>query len=247
MISRLSIIALLMAALFSSAVQASGPDSQRDDQAVSVLKAMSAHLAGLKSFTVTGVALDDHQLEAGLMATYSTDIVLNVQRPGSLHLKQFDGESTRELYIHEGSLTLYDSAKGYYASTSVPAGLDAGMDYALGTLGIDAPLMDLIYQDPSSRLAGSTDPVLYLTDKSRVGDIDCHHLAIRAEEVDVQLLVQEGDSPLPCKMIITAKWEAGSPRFNAHMNWNTQPDFAEGIFEFAPPADAVQIQFEPLD
>jgi hypothetical protein len=89
--------------------------------------------------------------------------------------------------------------------------------------------------------------VLYLTDKSRVGGIDCHHLAIRAEEVDVQLLVQEGDSPLPCKMIITAKWEAGSPRFNAYMNWNTEPDFAAGIFEFAPPADAVQIQFESLD
>jgi hypothetical protein len=129
----------------------------------------------------------------------------------------------------------------------VPGGLDAGMEYALETLGIDAPLMDLIYQDSFSRLAGTTDPVLYLTDKSRVGGVDCHQLAIRVEDADVQLLVQEGDSPLPRRMIITAKWEAGSPRFNAQMNWNTQPDFAEGTFEFAPPADAVQIQFEPLD
>jgi len=247
MMRRLSIIALLMAALFTSTVQASGQDSQRDEQAVSALKAMSAYLADLKSFTVTGVALEDHQLEAGLMATYPTEIELNVKRPGSLHLKQFDGESTRELYIHEGSLTLYESAKGYYASTSVPAGLDAGMEYALEKLGIDAPLMDLVYQDSFTRLAGTTDPVLYLTGKSRVDGIDCHQLAIRVEDVDVQLWVQEGDSPLPRRMIITAKWEAGSPRFNGHMNWNTQPDFAEGTFEFAPPADAVQIQFEPVD
>ena len=38
-----------MAALFTSAVQAAGHDSQRDEQAVAVLKAMSTHLAGLKS------------------------------------------------------------------------------------------------------------------------------------------------------------------------------------------------------
>ena len=247
MIRRFSIIAILMAALFTSAVQAAGHDSQRDEQAVAVLKAMSTHLAGLKTFTVTGVALQDHQLEAGLMATYPTEVELKVKRPGSLYLKQFDGEDTRELYIHEGSLTLFDSAKGYYATTSVPAGLDAGMEFALETLGIDAPLMDLVYQDSFTRLAGTTDPVLYLTGKSRVDGIDCHQLAIRVEDADVQLWIQEGDSPMPRRMMITAKWEAGLPRFNGNMNWNTQPDIAEGTFLFTPPANAVQIQFEQLD
>ena len=123
MMRRFSIIAILMVTLLASTVQATEHDSQREEQAVSVLKAMSAHLAGLKSFSVTGVALEDNQLEAGLMATYPIEVELTVKRPGSLHLRQFDGESTRELYIHEGSLTLYESAKGYYASTSVPAGL----------------------------------------------------------------------------------------------------------------------------
>jgi hypothetical protein len=247
MMRRFSIIAILMVTLLASTVQATEYDSQREEQAVSVLKAMSAHLAGLKSFSVTGVALEDTQLEAGLMATYPTEIELKVKRPGSLYLKQFDGEDTRELYIHEGSLTLFDSAKGYYATTSVPAGLDAGMGYALETLGIDAPLMDLVYQDSFTQLAGTSDPVLYLTGKSRVDGTDCHQLAIRVEGSDVQLWVQEGGSPLPRRMIITAKWEAGLPRFNANMNWNTQSDIAEDTFKFTPPADTVQIQFEPLD
>jgi hypothetical protein len=217
MIRKHPMMALFMAALLTSAVQASEQNDERDEQAVSALKAMSTYLAGLKSFTVSGLALED------------------------------EGESTRDLYIHEGSLTLYDSAKGYYATTSVPAGLDAGMDYALEELGIDAPLMDLVYMDPSTRLAGTTDPVLYLTGKSRVDGVDCHQLAIRVEDADVQLWVQEGNTPLPRRIMITAKWEAGSPRFNAHMNWNTQPDIAQGEFEFDPPEDAVQIQFEPLD
>jgi hypothetical protein len=231
MTSKHPMMALLMAMVISAGAQAAEHGDQRDEQAISALKAMSAHLAGLESFAITGVALEDHQLEAGLMATYPTEIELTVTRPGSLHLRQFDGESTRDLYIHDGSLTLYDSAKGYYATTSVPAGLDAGMAYALETLGIDAPLMDLVYNDVFTRLAGTTDPVLYLTANSRVDGV----------------WVQEGDHPLPRRMMITAKWEAGSPRFNARMNWNTQPDVAEGAFVFTPPSDAVQIQFEPLD
>ena len=247
MTSKHPMMALLMAMVISAGAQAAEHGDQRDEQAISALKAMSAHLAGLESFAITGVALEDHQLEAGLMATYPTEIELTVTRPGSLHLRQFDGESTRDLYIHDGSLTLYDSAKGYYATTSVPAGLDAGMEYALENLGIDAPLMDLVYNDVFTRLAGTTDPVLYLTANSRVDGVDCHQLAIRVEDADVQLWVQEGDHPLPRRMMITAKWEAGSPRFNARMNWNTQPDVAEGAFVFTPPSDAVQIQFEPLD
>jgi hypothetical protein len=246
MTRKFSMMALLMAMVFVGA-QASEHGDQRDEQAISALKAMSAHLAGLESFAITGVALEDHQLEAGLMASYPTEIELTVKRPGSLHLKQFDGDSTRDLYIHEGSLTLYDSAKGYYATTSVPAGLDAGMEYALDVLGIDAPLMDLVYQDVFTRLAGTTDPVLYLTGKSRVGGVDCHQLAIRVEDADVQVWIQEGDHPLPRRMMITAKWDGGSPRFSALMNWNERPEIAEGAFEFAPPADAVKIQFEPLD
>lgn len=247
MTSKYPMMALLMSMVISAGAQAADHGDQRDEQAISALKAMSAHLAGLESFTVSGVALEDHQLEAGLMASYPTEIELTVIRPGSLHLKQFDGESTRDLYIHEGALTLYDSAKGYYATTSVPAGLDAGMEYALDELGIDAPLMDLIYKDSFTRLAGTTDPVLYLTGKSRVDGVDCHQLAIRVEDADVQLWVQEGDPPLPRRMMITAKWEAGSPRFSAYMNWNTQPDIAQQAFEFEPPKDAVQIQFEQLD
>ena len=107
--------------------------------------------------------------------------------------------------------------------------------------------MDLVYKDAFTRLAGTTDPVIYLTGKSRVGGVDCHQLAIRVKDADVQMWVQEGNHPLPRRMMITDKWEAGSPRSSAHMNWKTRPDIAQGAFEFEPPEDSVQIQFEPLD
>jgi hypothetical protein len=84
---------------------------------------------------------------------------------------------------------------------------------------------------------------LYLTDKARVGNTDCHHLAIRGAELDVQLWVEEGDRPVTRRLMITSKFEGGSPRFVANLDWETDPEFRPGFFEFNAPDDAVKIEF----
>jgi hypothetical protein len=245
MSERISSIALLIIFLLTTGQYVFAQGVQRDEKAISTLEAMSAYLAKLDSFTIIGNTLEDNRLEAGLIATYPNEITLAVIRLGSLHMRQFDGERTRELYLHQGDLSLYDSMEGYYATATVPNSLEGGMDYALNVLGIELPLMDLIFKDVFTRLAGSTDSVLYLTGKSRVDGVNCHQLAIRSEEADVQLWVQQDGPPLPRRIMITSKWQGGAPRFIARMNWNTSPEIAKGTFDFHPPEGATQIQFEP--
>jgi len=87
--------------------------------------------------------------------------------------------------------------------------------------------------------------VLYLTGKSRVGGANCHHIAIRSPEVDIQLWVEEGDKPLPRQLILTSKWEGGTPRFVARMQWDLEPDFSNSDFEFTAPEGATRIDFVP--
>jgi hypothetical protein len=243
----LGLLVILMAILVGQSADAAEHESQRDARAIEVLKAMSNYLSGLESFEITGTSLEDSMQDDGLMVTDPIEIHLAVDRPGSFHLRQFDGVGTKELYIHEGNLALYDSQNGFYALADVPEGLDAGLDYALEELGIDLPLMDLVFHDSFKRLAGTSDPLIYVTDKARVAGVDCHQLAIRVEGADVQLWVQKGDRPLPRRMIITSIWEGGSPRFIAVMNWNVSPEIAPGVFEFEPPEGAAQINFEPAD
>ncbi len=43
------------------------------------------------------------------------------------------------------------------------------MEFALNELGIEAPLMDMIYQDAAAHLLSSDETIFYLTDKARVG------------------------------------------------------------------------------
>jgi hypothetical protein len=80
-------------------------------------------------------------------------------------------------------------------------------------------------------------------DKARIAGTNCHNIAIRGPELDVQLWVEEGDRPLPRKIMITSKWEGGSPRFTANLMWDTDPDFGQEIFEFRAPEGSTEIGF----
>jgi hypothetical protein len=104
-------------------------------------------------------------------------------------------------------------------------------------------LMDFIVRDKLARLISSQETVIYLTDKARVAGVDCHHIAIRGPETDVQLWVEEGDKPLPRKIMLTSKWAGGSPRFIANLDWQTEPELDPSIFEFEAPEGFMNIGF----
>jgi hypothetical protein len=239
--------AALAAIAISYSALAQDTQVERDEQAIAVLKGMSTYISGLDEFVITGTALTDTRLDAGLIVASPTEVELTVDRPGSLHMKQFDGEHSKDLYIHDGTLSLYESESSFYANSSVPVDIEAGMEYALDELGIEMPLADLIGKDVFSNLAGTSYPVLYISDKSRVAGVDCHHLAIRMDDADVQIWIQEGAQHVPRRMIITSKWDGGAPRFVAVMNWNFSPDIDRDAFKFKPPENARRIEFEPAD
>lgn len=238
-----SIAVFTFAAMPSFCLPAMDTTSPHDARAVEVLQAMSDYKASLDSVVIRGSSINDARLDAGLIVSNSNEMTVTVQRPNSLHFKNFDGIDTMELYFHQGLLTVFDSGAGYYAQANIPERIDAALDFALDELDIDAPLMDLVRADVFNHLVKATDSVLYLTDKSRVMGSDCHHIAIRGAELDVQLWIQEGDRPLPRRIMITSKWEGGAPRFLANMDWDTKPDIQSGAFDFKAPEGASQIEF----
>lgn len=236
-------IFLVGAFLATSSVFAAESGVRQDSKAVDVLKSMSAYKTSLDRFVIKGANLTDARLGSGLMVTNTSEVKVFVDRPGSLHIDSFDGVQHKKIYFHDGTLTVYGTKRNFYAQASIPEDIEAAMEFALEELDVEAPLMDMIYQDASTHLIGSQETILYLTDKARVAGADCHHIAIRGSEVDVQLWVEEGDRPLPRKIMITSKWEGGSPRFIANLMWDSDPDFGQEVFEFKPPEDSINIGF----
>lgn len=216
---------------------------QQDAKAIEVLKQMAAYKSTLKHVTISGVSFTDARLGGGLMVSNTEEVSVSISHPGSMRANSFDGDTNKGIFFHDGLLTVYSSKDGLYAQADIPKEIEAAMEFALEDLGVEAPLMDLIYSDASTHLIDSDETILYLTDKSRVGGVDCHHLAIRGPEADVQLWVEEGDRALVRKIMITSKWEGGSPRFVANLHWDTNPTFEPGFFEFKAPDGATKIEF----
>jgi hypothetical protein len=233
---------LTCASLFASTV-AADDHGRQDNKALDVLKSMSTYTESLDQVVISGVSFTDARLDGGLMVSNTTEVKISIDRPGSLRISSFDGAQKMEIFFHDGTLTVFNTQNKFYAQADIPNEIEAALEFALEELDVEAPLMDLIYADVSTHLIGSMETVLYLTDQARVGGSDCHHIAIRGPESDVQIWVEEGDRPVPRKIMITSKWEGGSPRYTANMNWVTDPKIDQETFEFKAPEGSQNIGF----
>ena len=236
-------MAMLVAFLGASTAFAQSTDAPRDAKAIEVLRGMSAYTSKLDQLVIRSTAFTDARLDAGLMVSNATETEMVIDRPSSMYLSSFDGVDKTEIYFHNGLVTVFTSENKFYGHASIPKDIEAAAGFVLEELNMEAPLLDLIYRDIGSHLSGSEDAVLYLTDKSRIGGTDCHHIAIRGPEIDLQLWVEEGDQPVLRKIVITSKWEGGAPRFIGNMSWDTTPKIDPEIFKFRAPEGATNIGF----
>ena len=244
MINRPRLFFAVLAVLLSFSIVGAQADGVRQDaKAIEVLKQMAAFKSSLNEVVINGVTFTDARLPGGLMVSNADEVSVSIQRPGSMLITSADGEATKGFYFHDGLFTFFNSATRLYGQAEIPKEIEAAMEFALEELGIEAPLLDMIYKDASTHLLTSGETIMYLTDKARVGNADCHHLAIRGDDIDVQLWVEEGDRPVTRRLMITSKWEGGSPRFVANLDWDTSPEFKSGFFEFKAPEGAEKIEF----
>lgn len=239
-------IFLIGAVLAVGTVFADESAVRQDARAIDVLNSMSAYTDSFDQVVIVGVTHTDARVGGGLMVSNADEVKVTIDRPNSLHISSFDGIETRELIFHKEVLTVFDTQRRFYAQATVPSGVDAALEFALEELDIEAPLMDFIVRDKLASLISSQETVIYLTDKARVAGVDCHHIAIRGPETDVQLWVEEGDKPLPRKIMLTSKWAGGSPRFIANLAWQAEPELDPSIFEFKAPEGFMNIGFVSL-
>jgi hypothetical protein len=117
------------------------------------------------------------------------------------------------------------------------------LDFARESLDIIVPAGDLLYRNAYELLTADVKSG-FVVGKSMVGGVRCDHLAFRNAEVDWQIWIQEGATPLPRRYVVTSTQVAGSPQFATVLsNWNTAPKVTDGTFAFAPPKGAQRIDF----
>jgi hypothetical protein len=238
-------IAAVAAMAFAAASPAAlGQPAGIDPQATAILKKSMDYLAGLKAFSLDSHSTIEATLTSGQKLQFDGAATLTLQRPNKLVARRGKGDVVDQTYYYDGkTLTLYNPDQKVYATVDAPPTIEQTLDFARDTLDVVAPASDLLYRDAYEMLMQDTT-VGFVVGKSFVGGARCDHLAFRKGEVDWQIWIQEGATPLPRKYVITSTTVAGTPDFTVLMTkWNVTPQASDAMFAFKPPQGAKRVDF----
>jgi len=226
-----------------AAAQESNPGT--DIQAEVVLKASCAELAALKSYSFTAEIDKDYAYPTGDSVRISQTLTAQVERPGRFRC-DVRGDDKDALYVLGGkTLTVFDADKNVYGAVPAKGDIDATVRDVVEAYGVQAPLANLLYNDPCPSLDLSSATGRYLGIHMAAG-LPCHHIIFFGKDMNWQIWIGETDG-LPHKLVITDKSLAGWPQYTAVITkWNTQASFKAGTFAFKPPKDAREIPVLPI-
>jgi len=215
-------------------------------EAQQALKAMSGVLAAANSFAVELSVATDEPDDSGRLVRISRHSRFVVSRPDRIQAETTGDDGGRGLWYRGTSLTLLDQDNLEYATITVPGKIDKMLDYIMAKYDLSLPLADLLFADPYRVLTEKVQTGTWIGRETVLGRA-CDHLLFTQENVDWQIWIETGKTPLPRRIVITRKNEPGSPEFSAIIDhWSFAAAPADDVFVFRAPQGAKAVAMPEL-
>lgn len=241
-------IVVVCAVLVSNPALSAGKEEAPSVQprAVRILRQMTEYLKSLKQFTFHTENTEESVLSSGQKLQFATAVDVSVRRPNRLRGNVKGDFVDQSLFYNGQTVTLLDRNRNFYGIIKAPPTIEAALDYALETFDLSAPLSDLIYSNAYDILTENVESSLYVG-LSNVQGVESHHLAFTQDDIDWQIWIENSETPLPRKFIITEKRVGGAPQFTARLSdWNVSPQLQDSVFTFVAPKGVEKIEFLPV-
>ena len=224
------------------------PSPVIEPKAMDALRKMGAFLQTLNAFEVSFKVSKDEILESGQKIMVDGTSELTVQTPNRFHFSTKIDEAHRDLqFFYDGkTFTLYGNTNKFYASVPAPATIHELLDVAQERYAIELPFRDLFAWGTDQADEAAIQSAIYIG-PTKIDGVPCDHFAFRNVDVDWQIWIQQGEKPLPRKLVITTMDEEERPQYVSIMNWNLSPRINSKAFTFVPPKDAHKIEFAVVE
>jgi len=238
-------LAISVAALAVVAVTPSAAVADVDFAKAS-LKKMSDYLASqdVISFdydaTLEVVTKEDQKL--GLASSGS----VTLERPNKIRATRAGGFVNLEMIFDGKTLTLVGKNANLYTQVEEPGTIDHLVDTLREKYGRPLPAADLLISKPYDELMSEVKDVKDLG-SGVVGGVECDTFAFRAEQVDWQIWIAQGEHPYPCRYVISTQGVKLSPQYSIQVhNWRAGGTLANDTFTFSNPTGASKIEPDEL-
>ena len=212
-----------------------------EDDAIDALKDMSNYLMSLKTLAATSQGSMDAVTNDGQRIQLDGVTNYKIRRPGFVIDYVSDIKSRR--FIYDGkTFTVYSPKLGFYATVPAPGSNREVLDAIYKKFGIALPLEDLFrWGDGSNADRIQALKSAYEVGPATIDGVETDHFAFREAEVDWEVWIQQGDQPLPRKLVIVDRTDPSRPTFTARLSWIANPTFTDADFTFVPDANAKRI------
>ena len=218
---------------------------QFEPQADVVLRQMSDYLASLKEFSVKGVNRWEQKVVTGQTVPLTETFEIYVRRPNRVKATVRGELRDQDIYYDGQTVTLFTPDTNTYASIDQVPDIDAAVLHAVRGLALRAPLGRLLLSDFYQVLKKNALSGRYLG-VEEVDGVACRHVAVTTAEVDWQLWVEDGVTPLPRKLVAKYRGVAVSPELISLLtDWDTAVSLSDSLFQFVPPPDASKVDYLP--
>jgi hypothetical protein len=238
-------IRTLAAGCALSMLLVAGPALAQSDDARDILHKMSDYVAGQKHINLTfdaDVEVITPQLQK---IQFASSGALELQRPDKLVVDKTGGYADLQVAYDGKTLSVLGRHINAYAQVPAPATIDALVGH-LHDVGIYAPGADLLLGDVYAELSKGVIEATHIG-RGVVDGVECEHLAFRNQDIDWQLWVEVGATPVPRKYVITSKAVGGAPQYTLRIkSWKTDGAIAASSLPFTPPASARKVDLVQL-
>jgi hypothetical protein len=239
-------LTLLLLSVPVHAQQTSAANPEIEEQAMAVLKRMAEFLTQAQRFSVTVDTGFDVVQDSGQKIEFGETRQMVLRRPDRLRIDATKRDGSKSGMFFDGKdIAVFNTKENVYAMVARPGTVDEAMAYFLDDLDMRLPLAELLSSQVAKTLQEHVRAATYV-EPSQIAGVPCDHLALRGDQVDLQLWVAQGNQPLPRRLVITYTRANGQPQFWAQFSeWNLAPEVPDTLFVFTPPAETAKIAFAP--
>ena len=220
-------------------------DAEERMIALEALNNMGSYLRSLDSFKVQAVISTDEVLENGQKIQFDKSVEVQAKKPAGLRADVTSPYGERSFYYDGKTFTLHTPGNKFYATIPLSGANAEFIEAVQSKTGVTLPLVDLFLWGADEG-AGDAIESAIVVGYGNVNGVQCEHYAFRQEEVDWQICIQQGETPLPLKLVITSKNEEEQPQYVSVMKWDTAAAPDARVFSFSPQEGDTKISFNPV-
>jgi len=218
---------------------------QIDQGAMTELNRMSTYLRSLHAFQIKAEIIKEEVLEDGQKVQFAGTVDAVAERPNRMRM-DVNSDRQQRLFLYDGTtFTVFAPRQKYYAQVAAPPTIGKLLDDLEDRRSLELPLLDLFRwgmdESDLKNVTSARD-----LGPSVIDGVSTQHYALRQDGLDRQVWIQNGDYPLPRKVVLTTMTDDARPQYTANYTWNLAPSFNEESFAFVVPEDAKKIPMEEV-